>query len=304
MIDIRQAAQQALEFLMTRRMGAEAVIESLNEALAREHAMHELARLGQEIEQEPTGYWDGKFSKDGGATLYEVPQESMFGRKYPNIPLYATPPAAQPEQEPTCPKCKAAVLYECVACSSNNYPPVAQPEQEPVAWMYTSRLDGNQQYITRFQHDLTTYKADKVWPLYTTPPAAQPEQEPCIGKDPRCPCQDGDACHYKDCGNTKARPVAQPEPLEYWNAVEGWVKIDEVREHFNSVGCGTIYKAAGEDRVPLYTAAQRRPWQGLTDGEKKKIATAAGCTDDDDGHIVTEIFRLAEAKLKERNNGH
>jgi hypothetical protein len=42
--------------------------------------------------------------------------------------------------------------------------------------------------------------------------AAQPEQEPCIGKDPRCPCQDGDACHYKDCGGgTKARPVAQPE---------------------------------------------------------------------------------------------
>ena len=33
----------------------------------------------------------------------------------------------QPEQEPTCPECKAAVLYECVACSSNNYPP--KPEQ-------------------------------------------------------------------------------------------------------------------------------------------------------------------------------
>jgi len=32
----------------------------------------------------------------------------------------------QPEQEPTCPECKAAVLYECVACSSNNYPPAAQ----------------------------------------------------------------------------------------------------------------------------------------------------------------------------------
>ena len=51
--------------------------------------------LAAQPEQEPTGYWDGKFSKDGGATLYEVPQESMFGRKYPNIPLYATPPAVQ-----------------------------------------------------------------------------------------------------------------------------------------------------------------------------------------------------------------
>ena len=26
------------------------------------------------------------------------------------------------KQEPICPECKAAVLYECVACSSNNYP--------------------------------------------------------------------------------------------------------------------------------------------------------------------------------------
>jgi hypothetical protein len=37
---------------------------------------------------------------------------------------------AQPAQEATCPECTAAVLYECVACSSNNYPP--KPEQEPV----------------------------------------------------------------------------------------------------------------------------------------------------------------------------
>jgi hypothetical protein len=45
----------------------------------------------------------------------------------------------------------------------------------------------------------------------------------------------------------------------------------------------------------------KRPWQGLTEEDKKKIATVAGCTEDDDGHIVTEIFRLAEIKLKERN---
>jgi hypothetical protein len=47
--------------------------------------------------------------------------------------------------------------------------------------------------------------------------------------------------------------------------------------------------------------AAQRPWVGLTDEEKKNLATAAGCTEDDDGHIVTEIFRLAEAKLKEKN---
>ena len=55
--------------------------------------------------------------------------------------------------------------------------------------------------------------------------------------------------------NSSATQPAPVEPLEYWNAVEGWVKIDEVREHFDSVGCGTIYKTAGDGRVPL-TAAQ------------------------------------------------
>ena len=61
--------------------------------------------------------------------------------------------------------------------------------------------------------------------------------------------------------------LAQPEPLEYWNAVEGWVKIDEVREHFGSVGCGTIYKTAGEGREPLYTTPPYRKWVGLTPEE-------------------------------------
>ena len=36
----------------------------------------------------------------------------------------------QQQAEPVCPECKAAVLYECVACSSNNYPP--QQQAEPV----------------------------------------------------------------------------------------------------------------------------------------------------------------------------
>ena len=31
------------------------------------------------------------------------------------------------EQEPVCPDCKAKVLFECVACSSNNYPPQENP---------------------------------------------------------------------------------------------------------------------------------------------------------------------------------
>ena len=46
----------------------------------------------------------------------------------------------------------------------------------------------------------------------------------------------------------------------------GWVKIEEVRQHFDTAGCGTIYKTGGEGRVPLYTTPQRE-WVGLTDEE-------------------------------------
>ena len=38
----------------------------------------------------------------------------------------------QQQAEPVCPECKAAVLYECIWCSSNNYPP-QQQQAEPVA---------------------------------------------------------------------------------------------------------------------------------------------------------------------------
>jgi hypothetical protein len=95
--------------------------------------------------------------------------------------------------------------------------------QEPVAWMTINEYgeEDDIHYENPEGHLLEgwTYK-----PLYTHPPAAQSEQE----------------------------------PLEYWNAVEGWVKIDEVREHFGLVGCGTIYKTAGEDRAPLYTHPPQR----------------------------------------------
>ena len=43
--------------------------------------------------------------------------------------------AAQQQAEPTCPDCKAAVLYECVACSSNNYPPKQQAEPPQRQWV-------------------------------------------------------------------------------------------------------------------------------------------------------------------------
>jgi hypothetical protein len=92
--------------------------------------------------------------------------------------------------------------------------------------------------------------------------------------------------------------MVEQEPLEYWNAVEGWVKIEEVREHFNSVGCGTIYKTAGEDRTPLYTPPPKREWVGLTDGEIQKLAASLMYTKLD---YSLAFARAIEAKLKEKN---
>ena len=74
------------------------------------------------------------------------------------IPLYTAPRErmARPEQGHTinCPRCG-----HCCP----------QPAQKPVAWMYTSQWEGDEWFITRYQSELSTYKADKVWPLYTAP---------------------------------------------------------------------------------------------------------------------------------------
>lgn len=105
----------------------------------------------------------------------------------------------QQQAEPICPECKAAVLYECVACSSNNYPPKQQAE--PVAWdVFELRLYGAPQekqhrvlWVDRYTYpdgstpDLDTLleaakteggidgraKTLHVRPLYTTPPQRQ-----------------------------------------------------------------------------------------------------------------------------------
>ena len=92
----------------------------------------------------------------------------------------------------------------------------------------------------------------------------------------------------------------EQEPLEYWNAVEGWVKIDEVREHFEIAGCGTIYKSAGEGRSPLYTAPPKREWVGLTDEEIQKVVSKKWW-DWEDAFDIEGFSRAIEAKLKEKN---
>ena len=94
--------------------------------------------------------------------------------------------------------------------------------------------------------------------------------------------------------------LAQPsdsveqESLEYWNAVEGWVKIEEVRQHFETVSCGTIYKTGGEGRVPLYTSPPIKcEWVELEVEHIDEITSTA--------ISMVDAMLLTEEKLKELN---
>ena len=138
---------------------------------------------------------------------------------------------------------------------------LAQPVQEPVAWMAINAY-GEEDDIHYENPEGHLLEGWTFKPLYTQPPQTQ---------------------------------QAQSEPLEYWNAVEGWVKIDEVHEHFNSVGCGTIYKTAGEDRTPLYTSPPKREWVGLTDEDMDCLFPHGSSV------WVQETVKIIEAKLKEKN---
>ncbi len=132
--------------------------------------------------------------------------------------------------------------------------------------------------------------------------AAQPEQqaEPCVGKDPRCPCQDGDACHYKDCVGTKALPVAQPEqePVAWveQRAID-WLSSDK-RGPTAYVKTALSKRKDGMAITPVYTTppAAQRTWVGLTNKEIAEILC------DDRWQMRPELMLLAcQAKLKERN---
>lgn len=89
----------------------------------------------------------------------------------------------------------------------------------------------------------------------------------------------------------------QDEPLEYWNAVEGWVKLDEVREHFDSVSCGTIYKNGGEGRVPLCLAQPKQEQGEPVAWESVLGAVARGwCYEENANKIMDSELAVAIAK--------
>jgi len=81
----------------------------------------------------------------------------------------------------------------------------AQAEAEPVAWIVEH---GPTRRLTFFDEAPGKVGSGVSIPLSPHPAPAAPQAEPCIGNDSACPCQDGDACHYKDAADgTKAWPA-------------------------------------------------------------------------------------------------
>ena len=80
--------------------------------------------------------------------------------------------ALEQQAEPVCPECKAALLYECIGCSSNNYPP--QQQAEPVAWVC---MNGEKHDIDFDQPEIDAIPVGTF--LYTTPP-----KRPWVGLTP------------------------------------------------------------------------------------------------------------------------
>ena len=165
MTDLKQAAQQALDALdqLTDDVDGTGLNTkpSFDAALLAITALK--AALGQQAE--PTPWRD--------MIVASLVREGINKHRARELADHF---AAQQQAEPICPECKAAVLYECVACSSNNYPP--QQQAEPVAWIAEVELS----VFARTSKEKTTVEIwkkpvlDSDVAVYTTPP-----QRPWVG---------------------------------------------------------------------------------------------------------------------------
>ena len=301
MTDLRQAAQQALEALEGWEHCDAWVwpVSALEQS--KRNTTESLAALRAALEQqaEPPPEWP---------LIKNI--LAVFGLDA--IAFVAEWKAAQQQVEPTCPDCKAAVLYECVACSSSNYPPKQQAE--PVAWqpIETAPKDGNAILVMR-----------DIWPGTKSGRA-----EECNGHntyvaawwgdenngrgawvcymdsvcEPQCPIE---PTHWMPlpCPPSIAPPQQQAEPVAREGFNAWWDGDYDDSENRFEKDSAAYWAWAG------WQAAQR-PWVGLTDEEilstdPWEILRADPWMGTSDSNInpyqILLKVRTLEAKLKERN---
>jgi hypothetical protein len=198
-----------------------------------------------------------------------------YGRDLLNMisaPFTIKETLAQRKQEPTCPECKAAVLYECVACSSNNYPPATQPLQEPVC-------DKDPQGCWNVRCQLGKKCKN------TTPPAAQPT-----------PVQEPVACAV--CNKVHAILDADESKI-IRNAKDGYPdgrapRILTLQERVTALCVyASDWKRWCLEKENTTPPAAQRQWVGLTEAEKQWIRITEWTID--------ELIEWVNTKLKEKN---
>jgi hypothetical protein len=151
MIEVLKQALEALEnkFLFVAGDG-EALdiranaITSLRQAI-REHAMYEVQRLGQEIEQEPVGKLQEPTVERAWFTIAEL-------NAWADKKLSENPHWVMPKDEP-----------------ERDEPPPQRTEQEPVAWLRTSGI-GSPVVTNEMFNAYPEMRLNFQTPLYTHPP--------------------------------------------------------------------------------------------------------------------------------------
>ena len=193
---------------------------------------------------------------------------------------------AQPGQEPVCPECKAGVLYECMACSSNNYPP-QRTEQEP---LFKKIID---------QHPGL---AEELKALDGQEPVAHPERHELQAKGEHpAPCaRHCEANAFQIVIKNLKAQLAQPEqePVA-WITPDG----EGFRIRFSPPTNDVLL---GWDA--LYTIPPQRTWVGLTDEQVRKCFFLGDAPPSSPPHWweyrnsdYLKIYAFIEAELKEQN---
>jgi len=167
---------------------------------------------------------------------------------------------------------------------------LAQPEQEPVAWM---RQDGQRVTTASDRHNYPDYETRYSIPLYTHPPQ-RTEQEPVAWMTITGYGEEDDIHYENPEGHLMEgwtyKPLythpPQPDPVQEPVAWMEMVVANLVREGVNKHN-------ARELAEHFYTApsAAQREWVGLTDEERRDIAT----------EVPMDAVCITEAKLKEKN---
>ena len=192
--------------------------------------------LRQCAEQQPVAWWYRGFNplsgeRDEQYTFTRWPKgiDSFSERKGAvTEPLYAAPVAPQAEKHPD----EAAVdrfaaamklkLAEKRRQGKSGWDDPRCPTEHLAALLREHVTKGDPLDVGNF--------AMMLWCRGGSTNATQ--AEPCIGSDPACPCQDGDACHYKDTPTTKAWPIPQSEPkrpvievITEFDAIGNWCRV-------------------------------------------------------------------------------